>query len=269
MLESYKHAKNAFVTLTYSDTNLPNGKTLKIKDLQKFLKRLRRRCAPNPIRYYGCGEYGEHTQRPHYHLALFGLGPEDADAISKSWGLGHTLTGELTHDSAEYVAGYVTKKMTHPEAKCTEKCTHPPLNGRLPEFSRMSLRPGIGALAISDIVDVLTSSAGCDALARVGDVPLSLTHGTRVHPIGKYLRGKLREALHFPDKKCPPETMQAWKAEMQKLQKEYVFSKEETTLSKYIDKNQHFKQYLIDKNAQKILQLETKNKIFSADKDIL
>lgn len=133
----------------------------------------------------------------------------------------------------------------------------------------MSLRPGIGAPAVSDIVDVLTLPAGCDALARVSDVPLNLTHGNKTHPLGKYLRGKLREALHFPDKKCPPETMQAWKAEMQKLQKDYVATTEETPLSKYIDRNQHFKQYLTDKNAQKVLQLETKNKIFSASKEKL
>lgn len=267
MLESYKHAKNAFVTLTYSQEHLPKGGTLVPKALQDFLKRLRKAVYPTQIRYYACGEYGEQDQRPHYHLAIFGLGPEDAETIDKAWGLGFSFIGDLSHDSAQYIAGYVTKKMTHAEGKCTPQCTHPPLAGRLPEFSRMSLKPGIGAAAAADIRDVLTTPAGCDALARVGDVPHALMMGKKSIPLGKYIRGKVREAMHFPDKKMPQEAFNAYKEEMHKLHKEAFCASEEKALSKYLDKSAKFKEYIIDKNAQRMLQLETKNKIFSAKRN--
>lgn len=269
MLEAFKHPQNCFVTLTYSDEHLPKGGTLVKKHYQAFLDRLRKRILPFTFRYYICGEYGEKSQRPHYHAALFGIGPEDAETIDQSWGLGFSHVGDLTHDSAQYIAGYVTKKMNHPASKCTPKCTHPPLASRLPEFSRMSLKPGIGAPAVPDIADVLTSPAGCDALARVGDVPHHLLLEKKQLPLGKYLRGKLRETLHFPDKKTPQASLDEWKAEMQKLHEDHKATSATKALSKYLDKRQHFKQYLIDKNAQKVLQLETKNKIFSAKKDKL
>lgn len=258
MLESYKHAKCAFVTLTYNEENLPNGETLKPKDLQDFLKRLRKALDPQRIRYFGCGEYGEISNRPHYHLAIFGVGPEDAESIDQAWGRGYSLTGDLTHDSAQYIAGYVAKKMTSPD--------DPRLGGRYPEFARMSLKPGIGATCVSDIADTLTTPQGCDALAEVGDVPHHLLLERKQIPLGKYLRGKLREKLGFPDKRSPKETLDNWKAEMQKLRKDFIDETGHSALSKYIDKTQHYKQWLIDKNAQKVLQIETKNKIFAKQK---
>lgn len=276
MLESYKHAKNAFVTLTYNDENLPKGGHLVPKDLQKFFKRLRYfssnpRVHSNdpqsdegknlPIRYFACGEYGDTSWRPHYHAAVFGLGPEDSELINEAWGLGFTFTGDLTRDSAQYVAGYVTKKMT--------QALDPRLNGLHPEFARMSLRPGIGASAVADIADTLTEPAGCDALSRVGDVPHSLMLERKSVPLGKYLRGKLREKLNFPDKKSTKESLDAWKEEMQKLRDEYKASPKTSALSKYFGDHHHFKNFLIDKNAQKVLQLETRSKIYSAKKDKL
>ncbi len=263
MLESYKHAKNAFLTLTYSDDHLPEDENLKPKDLQDFFKRLRKEIYPLQIRYFACGEYGDESERPHYHAALFGLGPEDAETIDKSWGLGHSFIGDLTQDSAAYVAGYVTKKMTNPNNPMHEYL----LSGRHPEFARMSLRPGIGATAVSDIADTLTTPSGCDALARVGDVPHALMSGKKSIPLGKYIRGKLREKLGFPDKKTPDISLDNWKEEMLKLYKDHIATS--THSSKYTDKNERFKRYLIEKNAQKVLQLETKSKIYSAKKDKL
>lgn len=266
MLESFKHEANSFITLTYDDENLPKGGTLVRSHYQNFLKKLRKRLQGAAIRYYFCGEYGEESSRPHYHAALFGIGPEDAEQIDKAWGKGFTYTGDLTHDSAQYIAGYVTKKMNHPESKCTDKCTHPPLNGRLPEFSQPSLKPGLGASAVNDIADILSHPSACDTLAAVGDVPHALTLERKQLPLGKYIRGKLREKMGFPDKKTPPESLDRWKADLYELYKEHSAASAETPLSKYIDNSQHFAQFLIDKNAQKVLQLETKNKIFTTRK---
>lgn len=258
-LESFKHAKNSFVTLTYDDEHLPPGGSLEPRDLQLFLKRLRNQFQ-SKLRFFACGEYGDVSQRPHYHAAIFGCGVEDADKIERSWHHGHTFTGELTPDSAKYIAGYVTKKMTNPENPHHAYL----LSGRHPEFARMSNRPGIGAFAVGEIADTLTQPAGCDALAEIGDVPHALTVGGKSFPLGRYLRRKLREKLHFPETKTPEVSLNRWKAEVQELQRNFIESKK--TTSKHTSQIEAFKQFLIDENAQKVLQLETRNKIFSQKK---
>jgi len=66
MLESLCHEDNAFITLTYDNENLPENATLVPKDLKDFQKRLRYH-ANIDLRFFSVGEYGEKTQRPHYH----------------------------------------------------------------------------------------------------------------------------------------------------------------------------------------------------------
>ena len=68
--ESLQHKRNAFLTLTYDDNNCPPE--LVKSDLSIFIRELRRELYPDKIRYFGCGEYGEETHRPHYHLLVFG-----------------------------------------------------------------------------------------------------------------------------------------------------------------------------------------------------
>lgn len=187
MLEAAKHAASSFATLTYADENLPEGGSLVPRDMQLWLKRLRKEVGP--LRYFLVGEYGDQTWRPHYHAALFGVGPEMALEVQNTWGLGHTMLGTLNEQSAAYVAGYVTKKMTSEEDKR--------LCGRHPEFARMSLRPGIGADAMGDVAHVLFSAAGAAHVARSGDVPAILRSGGKARPLGRYLRRKLREEMGF------------------------------------------------------------------------
>lgn len=214
-LESQKHGDSSFVTLTYDDEHIPTGGSLEPKDTQKWLKRLRKVLAPQKVRYFLAGEYGPQTLRPHYHVALFGVDPHTAGGddgrlgiVNASWGLGHTLVGELNRDSAMYVAGYVTKKMTQGKDKR--------LYGKCPEFSRMSLRPGIGADAVKDIASVLDSPAGLGSITSSGDVPTALHYGRSPLPLGRYLRQKLRESLGYA-KDTPPEALKAYEAQMHKL----------------------------------------------------
>lgn len=274
MLESYKHAKNAFVTLTYSDGKpdrktgkiitrldgspaLPPGGTLVIKDLQDFYKRLRKKISPDKIRHYSTGEYGENDHRPHYHAAIFGLGPEDAKTIDSAWGLGYTFTGDLSPHSAQYVAGYLTKEIVDRDDPFFEDHLYP--------FSRMSLRPGIGASAMDDVHDALTEPAGCDALANSPDVPQFLLTGKKQLALGRYLRGKLREKIGYPDKKITPEALAIWKKEMSQLRKD---AKDTSGISTQRSGDLEFKFWLLEQNAQKVLQLETKNKIFAQAKKL-
>lgn len=214
MLESQSHEFSAFVTLTYSDEHLqftPNGlATLFPRHGTLFLKRLREKLgSARPVRYYWNGEYGDETQRPHYHAALFGVSSLEWDLVQTCWPYGRVddtnrtgRLGELTFESAQYIAGYVTKKMTkHDDVR---------LNGRHPEYARMSLKPGIGALSVPQIADTLNSPHGARLIAESGDVPESLRHGRRSMPLGRYLRRKLREEMgfdHFGGQEKPAQEM--------------------------------------------------------------
>lgn len=214
ILESLKHQGSCFVTLTYSDEFLPEGGTLVPKDAQAFLKRLRKAVAPIKIRFYLVGEYGDKTFRPHYHLAIFGLPDTAYQTIADAWSIngcpiGHVVVGTLTVESAGYIAGYVTKKMT--------KSDDPRLGGRHPEFARMSLRPGIGADAMDDVADVLYSKHGSRELAELGDVPGVLKHGGKSFPLGRYLKRKLREKMGIPEFGLSHPILQEQSAELSAL----------------------------------------------------
>jgi hypothetical protein len=165
MHESLYHDRNCFITLTYTDDYLPystNGvaPTIRKKDHQMFLKRLRRAIEPVKIRYMGCAEYGEQNERPHYHDIIFGYDFSDdrvfhsissgnrlytSPLLSVAWPYGHSLIGDLTFDSAAYVASYTVKKLTGPKGvDAYEKL------GREPPCGFMSLKPAIGYQWIED-----------------------------------------------------------------------------------------------------------------------
>lgn len=149
--ENKMHNESCFLTLTYNDDTVPLGNTLVKEDVQDFIKKLRKK-TKKKLRYYACGEYGDKTERPHYHLIIFGFFPEDSNKYKKTkdgqlwtsektaqiWGKGFTVHGIVNADTAAYTARYVVKKITGKKA-----LAH--YNGRLPEFSLMSKKPGIGA----------------------------------------------------------------------------------------------------------------------------
>lgn len=114
------------------------------------------------------------------------------------------MVGTLTTESAGYIAGYVVKKMT--------ASTDIRLNGRHPEFARMSLRPGIGA----DMMDEVASTLMTYGLETQADVPSALRHGNRVLPLGRYLRRRLRERIG-KDPSAPQSTMDEIAEEMRPL----------------------------------------------------
>lgn len=151
--EKQMHPISTFLTLTYDDKHLPADKSLVREDPQLFLKRLRDRLSPVRFRFYGCGEYGETSLRPHYHMILFGMDFLDKKYYKTSktgeklytskfcqevWPMGFNVLGDVTFKSCAYVARYVTDKINGEMAE-----DH--YQGRLPEFSMMSRRPGIGA----------------------------------------------------------------------------------------------------------------------------
>lgn len=150
--ESSLHASNSFVTLTYDDKHLPSGGTLVLRDFQLFMKRLRKRFGPG-IRFFHCGEYGDRFWRPHYHACLFGFQFPDlrlwsvrngvslytSEICQEVWqNKGYCVVGDVTFESAAYVARYVMKKITGEAAAEHYK-------GRLPEYVTMSRRPGLAS----------------------------------------------------------------------------------------------------------------------------
>lgn len=198
MLEAVQHAENAFVTLTYTDDKLPTDLSVSPREISLFAKRLRK-TRGRQTRYFAVGEYGDTTGRPHYHLAMFGQpqclrGRTDltrksccpiCDEIHKTWGQGAIEVAQLDEGSARYVARYVTKKWTRGDA--------PGLEGRLPEFARMSLRPAIGLTALNEIASIILEQESNGAIYV--DVPIALAFGTKQFPLGRYLRRQLRARI--------------------------------------------------------------------------
>lgn len=161
--ESQLHEDNSYITLTYNKEHLPAYSALNYTDFQLFMKRLRKEIAPIRVRFFMAGEYGEHNWRPHFHALLFGYSFPDQvylrttpagfrlnrSAILESlWPFGYSSVGEVTFESAAYVARYVMKKVNGDLAESHYERIDPETGEvyRLPaEFARMSLKPGIGA----------------------------------------------------------------------------------------------------------------------------
>lgn len=124
--------KASFVTLTYSNENLPQivnhqtGEThgtLVKKHFQDWLKRFRqsywRKHHKKAIfKYYLCGEYGPRTFRPHAHIIFFGLDRLDInDAIidwQEKYGFVDYEAIDLLHikslsNTARYIGKYASK----------------------------------------------------------------------------------------------------------------------------------------------------------------
>lgn len=160
MNEAQLHEQNSYVTLTYKPEALPAWGNLQYRDFQLFMKRLRKEFGP--VRFYMCGEYGEKDRRPHYHACLFGVGFSDrkvwgknrngdvlyrSPILEKLWPLGISTVGNVTEQSASYVARYIMKKVNGPAAEEHYRVVNE--RGEVfdltPEFTKMSLKPGIGA----------------------------------------------------------------------------------------------------------------------------
>lgn len=190
MLEHRLHERSCFVTLTYNKEHVPDDGSLRPRDCQLFLKRLRARVYPIKVRYFLVGEYGERTFRPHYHALLFGVC--DRDVVVDSWRdvnnepLGFVHVGFMSRDAAAYCCQYVCKGWTKEV---------PELQGRCPEFTRMSLRPGIGAGAVEAFVEGFTSRGGAEFISVNGDVGGVFRSGGQLWPLGRYLKQRLRDGV--------------------------------------------------------------------------
>lgn len=147
-LELQQHSQAAWATLTYDEQNRPP--TLDKRHLQLFLKRLRKGKRSNgTLRFFASGEYGEKTERPHYHAILYGISEREQNFIEDKWGFGHVRTVAATTANINYTAGYTAKKIGYAQKMIPEQVDL--RTGEVykwqPPFIQMSRRPGIGANA--------------------------------------------------------------------------------------------------------------------------
>lgn len=175
-LESLCHKTTYFITLTYDDKHLVFGDkglaTLEKDALSNFMRKLRDKFGHDlNIRFFGCGEYGDQTLRPHFHLILFGCPLDDLDynmpdmskplnekgqypifrrknsqgdyvyfsqAIFDCWQKGKVEVEDASWNTMAYVSRYIMKKQKGRGKEIYERL------GIISPYLRMSNRPGIG-----------------------------------------------------------------------------------------------------------------------------
>lgn len=178
LLELQYHDSAYFVTLTYDNDHVPfscygspdsgeafDALTLRKRDFQLFMKRLRKAFPDDKIRFYAAGEYGEDTFRPHYHAIIYGLHLRDlvldrpsldgkhnyyaSKELTDIWKNGAVVVANVSWETCAYTARYVTKKLNGKAADFYD------LHNIEREFSLMSRKPGIGAQYFEDHPDCM------------------------------------------------------------------------------------------------------------------
>jgi len=183
MHESRSHDSNSFITLTYNFEHYPADSSLSKRHFQLFMKRFRKAISPHQVKFFHCGEYSpkktrpigpfdpsqyqSEGQRPHYHAVIFGydfpgktlwsvrndIRIYESDFLADIWGKGFCTVGDLTFESAAYVARYALKKINGPLEQKTDPITglRPyervcPVTGSITEVAKehVSMSNGIG-----------------------------------------------------------------------------------------------------------------------------
>lgn len=196
-LEWLDHREAVFVTLTLDEANLEMCRNeVRVSELLRFIAWFRD-VSGIKCRYFGVGEYGEQTARPHYHCILFGVPVTARSMVEQVWGKGLTQTVDLSDQLIAYIAGYVSKKWTKETP-----------DGRPKEFARMSKDPGIGARIGDSIGSKLPPHVLEKRLREIGDLPTEVRMGGKIMPVGRYIAGRMRMAAGL-DKKVPIEKRKA------------------------------------------------------------
>lgn len=101
------------------------------------------------IRYFGCGEYGDCDERPHYHILIFGYDFPDkhffrksnkgvdlylSEELSEQWPYGLCTVQTCNFQACMYTAKYCTKKLKFDDSQSEFEYYY----GRVPEFLFMS-----------------------------------------------------------------------------------------------------------------------------------
>lgn len=178
-----------FITLTYDNDHCPcdNGLRLSVsvKDIQDFLKRLRKKFPDCRVRYFINSEYGPETHRPHYHGIIFNL-PDDIykDSIrlyrngsvsfhtpflEKIWKNGNVEAAPAGPERCGYCSKYfIDRKSIDPDLT--------------PNFSLMSRNPGIGYQYSQDIAEKVQYNQSTTMISHTGNyVALPLYYKRKIY----------------------------------------------------------------------------------------
>lgn len=172
-----------FPTLTYDDDHLPPD-GVSVRDVQLFLKRLRKHFKSQTLRYFIVSEYGDqrNTGRPHYHALLFFKGIERTydlyDTIESAWQNGIVQFGEIEEGSIVYVTKYCLKGSDVPPGKNVNFRMVSKFNG------------GIGA----DYID-----RNRDFHIGKLDQPQIVSQGEYTSPMPRYFRNRLFKSLDLDE----------------------------------------------------------------------
>lgn len=105
-------SKDYALHLTYADDKLPPDSEAAQKDVQKFLRRVRRwyKLQGKELKYICVTEKGKRSERVHHHLIL--SGEVDRSELESFWRLGYANTKRLqfTKNGISGLAKYITKQ---------------------------------------------------------------------------------------------------------------------------------------------------------------
>lgn len=110
----------------------------------------------------------------------------------------------------------------------------------------MSRRPGIGAGFAPEIASTVLEF---NLVELEGDVPSALQHGKRKFPLGRYMRRQIRKHVGM-DEKAPQSTIDKAQELLQPLREDAF------------NNSQPFKKTVVEAHDNKVLQMETKQRIF-------
>jgi hypothetical protein len=225
-LEQTQHDHVSWVTLTYNDENLPFRNELTKNHHVVWIKKLRKAYPSKKIKYYLSAEYGDAGGRPHYHVALFGIGFDisclrnvnpklnglaklewikkengkylypnkvrnlDPDILKmlKIWNKGNIHFENQTQGLLQYGCKHITKDLASIEDQT---------QGRAEQYHSMT--PGLGKDAMHVITQWLCTEEGVKHYKENNDVPSAIRVGGKIRPIGKYLRNIIRRNLDLPE----------------------------------------------------------------------
>lgn len=196
--ELQNHKESSFLTLTYEKSPV----VLIKKDIQDFMKRLRKSIEPKKIKYFLCGEYGDKKRRPHFHVILFGhdfddkysIGVSDrghplfeSETLNKIWGKGICTIQDVNYQTIAYTALY-----SSPARKSLPK--HLQNN---PEFNLMS--QGLGVKNILKDLDrfLPTDTIYIEGVAH--SIPKAVLNKSNLSEIDKniIMRARYKKSKHF------------------------------------------------------------------------
>lgn len=125
----------SFVTFTYRDSAMPDDWSLNKKVASNLTKNLGikiKRHYGVDVKYIIAGEYGDETDRPHYHAIIFGFNFPDkkpwkrskngdmyytSEFLEEIWPHGFCPIGECNKQTIAYTCKYAMKKVTGELAK--------------------------------------------------------------------------------------------------------------------------------------------------------